>query len=108
LHRDAAHFIEDAHAEARVLTSWPATDELRNPYYGYARRTLKVFAVENFLRDTLEQAARQKTEYDLALLYSTHGGLELEEAARILGGHVVFHEERKGQWVAVVEVSSQQ
>jgi hypothetical protein len=108
LHRDAAHFIEDAHAEARVLTSWPATDELRNPYYGYARRTLKVFAVENFLRDTLEQAARQKTEYDLALLYSTHGGLELEEAARILGGHVVFHEERKGQWVAVVEVSSEQ
>jgi 4-amino-4-deoxy-L-arabinose transferase-like glycosyltransferase len=103
LHRDAAHFIEDGHAEARVLTSWPATDELRNPYYGYTGRTLKVFAVENFLRDTLEQAARQKSEYDVALLYSTHGGLELEEAARILGGHVLFQEERKGQWVAVVE-----
>jgi hypothetical protein len=107
LHRDAARFIEEEHADARVLTSWPATDELRNPYYGYTGRTLKVFAVENFLRDTLRQAAQQKTEYDLALLYSTHGGLELEEAARILGGHVLFQEERKGQWVAVVENSKQ-
>jgi hypothetical protein len=104
LHRDAAHFLEDRYADARVLTSWPATDELKNPYYGYLDRTLQVFPVENFLRETLEQAARQKTEYDVALLYSTHGGLELEDAARILGARIVFREERKGQWVAVVEM----
>ncbi|HYE13462.1 MAG TPA: hypothetical protein VD968_03360, partial [Pyrinomonadaceae bacterium] len=59
--------------------------------------------VENFLRESLERAAEQKSEYDVALLFSTHGGLELEEAARSLGGRVVFREERKGQWVAVVE-----
>jgi hypothetical protein len=103
LHRDAAHFLEDKYPEARVLTSWPATDELRNPYYGYLSRPLRVFPVENFLREELERAAAQKSDYDVALLYSTHGGLELEEAARILGGRVVFREERKGQWVAVVE-----
>jgi hypothetical protein len=107
LHRDAAHFLEDRYAAARVLTSWPATDELKNPYYGYLDRTLQVFPVENFLRETLEQAARQNSDYDVALLYSTHGGLELEDAARILGGRIVFQEERKGQWVAVVERSRQ-
>jgi 4-amino-4-deoxy-L-arabinose transferase-like glycosyltransferase len=107
LHRDAARFLESKYADARVLTAWPATDELRNPYYGYTGRPLKVFAVENFLRPELERAAARKADYDVALLYSTHGGPELEEAARLLGGRVVFHEEREGQWVAVVENSRQ-
>lgn len=103
LHREAARYLEANHAEARVLTAWPATDELRNPYYGYTNRPLKVFPVENFLRPELERAAARKSEYDVAFIYSTHGGPELEEAARLLGGCVVFREERKGQWVAVVE-----
>jgi hypothetical protein len=103
LHRDAARYLEANHAGARVLTSWPATDELRNPYYGYASRPLNVFPVENFLSATLDRAAQRRSEYDVAFLYSTHGGPELEEAARRLGGRVVFHEKREGQWVAVVE-----
>ncbi len=103
LHRDAARFLEAKHPDARVLTAWPATDELRNPYYGYTSRPLKVVPVENLLRPELERAATRKSEYDVALLYSTHGGPELEESARLLGGRVVFREERKGQWVAVVE-----
>jgi hypothetical protein len=107
LHRDAARFVEANHPDARVLTAWPATDELRNPYYGYTGRPLKVFPVENFLRPELERAAARKSEYDVALLYSTHGGPELEEAARLLGGRVVFQERREGQWVAVLENSGQ-
>jgi hypothetical protein len=103
LHRDAAHFLEEKYPAARVLTTWPATDELRNPYFGYTPRALDVVPVENLLPDTLERAAQKKSDYDVALLYSTHGGPELEEAARLLGGRVVFREERKGQWVAVVE-----
>jgi 4-amino-4-deoxy-L-arabinose transferase-like glycosyltransferase len=108
LHRDAAHFLEQNYAGARVLTTWPASDELRNPYYGYTSRPLRVFAVENFKRETLEQAAQNKSDYDAALLYTTHGGLEFEDALNVLGGRVVFREERKGQWIAVVEVSSEQ
>jgi hypothetical protein len=103
LHRDAARFLEGGRAGARVLTSWPATDELRNPYYGYTSRSFAVVPVENFLRPELERAAARKADYDVALLYSTHGGPDLEEAVRVLGGRVVFHEERDGQWVAVVE-----
>jgi 4-amino-4-deoxy-L-arabinose transferase-like glycosyltransferase len=108
LHRDAARFLEDRYPEARVLTTWPATDELKNPYFGYLDRPLKVFAVENFKRDALEEAAAHKSDYDAALLFSTHGGPTLDEALHTLGGHVVFREERKGQWVAVVEMSSEQ
>jgi len=103
LHRDAARFIEGQYPRARVLTTWPASDELRNPYYGYTQRPLSVVAVENFLKPSLEAAARRRDEYDVALLFTTHGGLPLEEAARTLGARVVFQEEREGQWVAVVE-----
>src|ERR1043166_741773 len=103
LHRDAARFLAEHAPDARVLTSWPAADELRYPYLGYTPRPLAVFAVADFKRETLEQAARQRDDYDAALLYSTHGGLSLEEASRLLGGRVLFQEERKGQWVAVLE-----
>jgi hypothetical protein len=104
LHRDAAHFIADNYAEARVLTSWPATDELKNAYYGYTEHALRVYGVENFKRETLERAALHSSEYDAALLFSTHGGPQLEEAARVLGGRLVFRRERKGQWVAVLDM----
>jgi 4-amino-4-deoxy-L-arabinose transferase-like glycosyltransferase len=105
LHRDAARVLADKYPDARVLTAWPATDELKNPYYGYLGRPLKVFPVENFKREALEQAARQRSEYDLAFLYSTHGGLELEEAARVLGGVVIYNSQRNGQWAAILEVN---
>ena len=103
LHRDAAHFLEDNYAGARVLTTWPATDELKNPYFGYLSRPLRVFPVEDFKRESLTEAAAHKSDYDAALLFSTHGGPTLDEALQTLGGRVVFREERKGQWVAVVE-----
>lgn len=103
LQRDAAHYLAEHAPDARVLTAWPATDELKNPYFGYTPRPFRVFPVENFLRDSLEQAAAERSQYDVALLYSTHGGPELEEARRALAGRILFQEERKGQWVAVVE-----
>ncbi|HEX8188643.1 MAG TPA: hypothetical protein VF586_09840 [Pyrinomonadaceae bacterium] len=103
LHREAARFLADKYPEARVLTTWPATDELSNPYYGYTPRALRVVPLENFLPAGLERAAARKSEYDVALLYSSHGGPGLDEAARLLGGRVVFRGERKGQWVAVLD-----
>jgi Dolichyl-phosphate-mannose-protein mannosyltransferase len=106
LHRDAARFLAEHAPDARVLTSWPAADELRYPYLGYTPRPLAVFAVADFKRETLEQAARQREDYDAALLYSTHGGLSLEDASRLLGARVLFQEERKGQWVAVLDPTS--
>ena len=36
--------------------------------------------------------------------FGFHRDLPPEAAARILGGQVVFTEERKGQWIAVIEM----
>lgn len=103
LHRDAARFLAAERPEARVLTAWPATDELRNPYYGYLPRPLEVFPAESLRREHLETAARRESEYDVAFLFSVHGGPGLEEAVALVGGPVIFRAERKGQWVAVVD-----
>ena len=108
LHRDAARYLEANHGDARVLTSWPATDELRNTYYGYTSRALNVVPVENFLPETLARASRQRSSYDVAFVYSSHGGVQLKEAADVLGGRLVFVKEMKGQWVAVLDVRPQQ
>ncbi len=103
LHKDAARFISDKYAGARVLTTWPASDELKNPYLGYLDGPLEVFPLESFKREDVERAVAQKSQYDVALLYSTHGGLSAEEIAQTLGGRIVFREDRKGQWIAVLE-----
>jgi Dolichyl-phosphate-mannose-protein mannosyltransferase len=36
--------------------------------------------------------------------FGYHHDLPPEAAARILGGKIVFHDERKGQWIAVIEL----
>ncbi|HYN84887.1 MAG TPA: hypothetical protein VER32_06525 [Pyrinomonadaceae bacterium] len=102
LHRDAARFIEANHADARVLTAWPATDELRNPFYGYTARPARVVAIEKLSAEHLRRVAA--AHYDVALVFSTHGGPTLDEAVAALGAREVrFRAERRGQWVAVVE-----
>jgi hypothetical protein len=37
-------------------------------------------------------------------LFGFHHDLPPAAAAHILGGHVVFSEQREGQWVAVIEL----
>lgn len=102
IHRDAARFLAANYPDARALTSWPATDELRNPYYGYTPRKLAVVPVESFTVEALDRAAERRDDFDVALVYSTHGGLELKDVNDILRARVVFFESREGQWVAVV------
>jgi 4-amino-4-deoxy-L-arabinose transferase-like glycosyltransferase len=109
LHRRAARFIERTYEDPRVFTAWPARDELANPDYGYTTRPLRVtVGPQDFGRESLEEARRRRQEYDTALVFSTHGGPSLEELTAALGGRVRFREERGGQWVAVLEVSSEQ
>lgn len=109
LHRSAARFIERTYEDPRVFTAWPARDELTNPDYGYTTRPLRVtVGPQDFGRESLEEARRRRSEYDTALVFSTHGGPTLEELTRALGGRVRFREERGGQWAAVLEVSSEQ
>ena len=118
---------------ARVLTAWPASDEISRPWLGYITRPMSVVRIENFSLDQMLQAADLRTNYDVALVFSTkyepgsrlwdrfqgftelrtrwktrffgfHRDVPPAAAARILGGRVVFSEPRQGLWIAVIEI----
>ncbi|MGC2322577.1 MAG: hypothetical protein WA463_08115, partial [Terriglobales bacterium] len=129
LHQRAAALVATHHARERVLTAWPATDELSHPYLGYTKLAVPVVPVENFSAPQLLAAARDNSQFDLALLFSTeyepardllgdwhawqrwqsrffgyHRDLPPEIAAQILDGRIIFRESRNGQWIAVIAI----
>lgn len=71
LHTGAERFIEMHYPTARVLTAWPASDEITRPYLGYVKQPLRVFRVEDFTIEQLMSAAEVRSRFDLALLFST-------------------------------------
>jgi hypothetical protein len=129
MHQHAESFLEARYAGARVLTAWPASDEISRPYLGYVTRPMRVVRIEDFTADEVMGAAQERRRFDVALVFSTkyeparpllrgwraweklktrffgfHHDLPPEIAAQLLGGRVVFTEKRSGQWVAVIEV----
>ena len=135
LHQDAERFLEARYPMARVLTAWPASDELSRPWLGYITRPLQVFRIEDFSLEQVISAADFRQNYDVALVFSTkydpphpfaerilglfpqwqtwkrdffgyHRDLPPAAIAHILGGHVVFAKEQKGQWAAVIEMDT--
>ena len=133
LHEDGERFLEARYPMARVLTAWPASDELTRPWLGYTTRPMRVVRIEDFSLDEMLSAADFRTNYEVALIFSTkyepaparwdlwktwnelkmrffgfHHDLPPAAAAHILGGSVVFSEQRKGQWVAIIELEPDQ
>jgi hypothetical protein len=129
LHEDSERFLEARYPMARVLTAWPATDEITRPWLGYTTRPMRVVRIENFSLDEVLSAADFRSNYEVALIFSTkyepgprvwdrwrawtelkarffgfHRDLPPAAVAQILGGHIVFSEQRPGQWVAVIEM----
>jgi len=129
LHQGAESFIETEYPRARVLTAWPASDELSRPYLGYVQRSLKVVRIEDFTAEHLMAASDARSSFDLALVFSTkyqaprslfdrwrvwqewktrffgyHVDLSSGAAASILGGELVYKDERQGQWVGVIRL----
>lgn len=129
MHQDAESFLEQRYPHARVLTAWPASDEITQPYLGYIRSPLRIVRIEDFSLDQVEGAAQERSRFDVALVFSTkyepprplldrwaawervkarffgfHRDVPPSVAAQILGGRVVFIEKSTGQWVAVIEV----
>jgi hypothetical protein len=129
LHQDGERFLEARYPMARVLTAWPAADEITRPWLGYITRPMRVVRIENFTLDEMLSAAEFRANYEVALIFSTkyepgpapwdrwqtwtelksryfgfHRDLPPAAAAQILGGHIVFSEQRQGQWIAVLEV----
>jgi len=129
LHQDGERFLEARYPMARVLTAWPASDEIARPWLGYITRPMRVVRIENFSLDEMLSAADFRSNYEVALIFSTkyepgpapwdrwrtwtelksryfgfHRDLPPAAAAQLLGGHVVFSEQRQGQWIAVIEM----
>jgi hypothetical protein len=129
MHQHTESFLEARYAGARVLTAWPASDEISRPYLGFVTRPMRVVRIEDFTADEVMGAAQERGRFDVALVFSTkyepvcpllrgwraweklktrffgfHHDLPPEIAAQLLGGRVVFTEKRSGQWVAVIEL----
>ena len=66
LHKSAADLLGSQYSRARILTAWPATDELSKPYLGYVRAALPVLPLENFSAPQVVAAARASSAFDLA------------------------------------------
>jgi 4-amino-4-deoxy-L-arabinose transferase-like glycosyltransferase len=129
LHMRAEHFLELHYPTARILTAWPASGELTQPHLGYVRRPFHVQPIEDFSSERLFHAGALRSQIDIAMVFSTkyepphsffkyrqswqewrtrffgyHRDEPASEAEKILGGHLVYYESRKGQWVGIIEL----
>jgi 4-amino-4-deoxy-L-arabinose transferase-like glycosyltransferase len=127
LHQAAIAQIVQYSPHSTVLTAWPATDELQKPELGYVTHPISVAAIDNFSYAQIQRAAQLPETYTTGLIFSTkydpphlpfslgrkseafdtrffdfHHDLSPQLIARLLDGNVVWREERKGQWVAVL------
>jgi 4-amino-4-deoxy-L-arabinose transferase-like glycosyltransferase len=68
LHEQAAQFLEAQPGRKRILTAWPASDELSRPYLGYVRQPLNVLALDGFARRDFNSVSQQP--FDYLYLYS--------------------------------------
>jgi hypothetical protein len=132
LHQAAAKTIESRYPNARVLTAWPASDELTRPWLRYVSKIAPVVRIENFSLPQVQLASEARDQYQIAYLFSTklepstpmfaapfwmrlqerffdyHRDLPPEIAANMLGGRIVYQARRGGEWVAIVAIEQAQ
>ena len=133
MHAEACRFLALQYPRARVLTAWPASDELSRSWLGYVSRPFPVVRIEDFTPGQIAIAASANNQFDLVLAFSTkyqpvhplledwalwwrlkqkyfgyHRDLEPEEIASQLGGRVAFKKRSDGQWVAVIAPQREQ
>jgi hypothetical protein len=68
LHEQAAQFLEAQPGNRRILTAWPASDELARPLLGYVRQPLNVVALNGFGRNDFDSVSPES--FDCLYLYS--------------------------------------
>jgi hypothetical protein len=129
MHAEASHFLAMRYPGDRILTAWPASDELTRPWLGYISQPFRVVRIEDFSVSQIDMAAQARSHFDVALVFSTkyqpphplfenwdgwqrakekffgyHRDLLPEDIAQRLGGTIAYHKERNGQWIAVIAV----
>jgi len=133
LHQQAIGQILHHYPNATVLTAWPATDELSKPELGYVRKPVPVVRIENFSLPEIQKAAQLTDPYSVAFPFSTkydppnlpfnlgprnealdtrffdfHHDLMPVAIAQLLGGEIVWRDDRNGQWAAVLHLDRPQ
>ena len=133
IHVQAERFLALRYPRARVLTAWPASDELSRPWLGYISNPFPVVRIEDFSARQVAIAAAASNQFDVALVFSTkyeparplledwlpwqrlkekyfgyHRDLPPEDIAAQLGGKVVFQKNSDGQWVAVITLNREE
>ncbi len=133
LHAQASRFLAMQYPGARVLTAWPASDELTRPWLGYVSgdQHFRALRIEDFSSPQVNVAAAVRGQFDVALVFSTkyqpphplldnweawrrvkekyfgyHLDLPPEDIAQRLGGTITYHKEEYGQWVAVIAMEN--
>lgn len=127
VHQAAINEVARRYPGATVLTAWPVLADLQRPELGYVQAPIRTMQVQNFTAEEIGKAAQDPGSFDTAIVFSTKydpppGGLNLAgtsrdndtrfydyhrdlmpgEVARMLGGHIVWQDDRKGEWAAVL------
>ncbi len=127
MHAEASRFVTMRYPHSKVLTAWPASDELSRPWLGYVARPFGVVRIEDFTSGQIEAAAVARDRFDVVFAFSTkyvpehellanwsvwrqlkerffgyHQDLPPEEIARRSGGNIAFQKKENGLWVAVI------
>ena len=77
MHADASRFLAMRYPGARVLTAWPASDELSRPWLGYINahadgsQPFRVVRIDDFSASQIDEAAQARNRFDVALVFST-------------------------------------
>jgi hypothetical protein len=128
-HQEAARYVEQHYAEDRILTAWPASDELNRPFLGYVASPLSVVRLENFSAEEILRAQQQLESFDEVVAFSTkyepprglfrripgwtyvqtryfdfHQDLPPALIAHMLHGRIVWQDATPGEWIAVIEI----
>ena len=128
LHKFGDSYVDQHYAHERVLTAWPASDEITRPYLGYVHQPMHVVRIDDFSLQQMLNAYLQKAQFDVVLAFSTkydpnnffshipvweklkvrffgyHEDLPPDAIAQLFGGNVVKQQELHGQWIAVIEL----
>jgi hypothetical protein len=127
MHVEADRFLALRYPGTRMLTAWPASDELTRPWIGYVSQPFRVLRIEDFSPPQIDVAVRGRSYYDVFVVFSTkyqpqhplleswvwwqrikekffgyHRDLLPEDIAQRVGGTIAYHDERDGQWIAVI------
>jgi dolichyl-phosphate-mannose-protein mannosyltransferase len=68
LHQQSARYLEAQQGQPRILTAWPASDEITRPFLGYVQKPLRVVALSGLTPADFSNI--QPESFDYVYLYS--------------------------------------